>query len=85
MKFLLEDLKESIAWGEHWIEKDLYHIKTGKWEQEGKREYRDIIFKHKGKYYTYVQCRELDGEYINVYDTDENGYIKCEEYENVVL
>lgn len=80
MKFLLADLQESIAWGEHWLEKGFYHIKTGKWQREGKQDFRDIIFKYQGQYYTYVQCKQ-DEKYVNIYDVDDEGFVKCEEYE----
>ena len=84
MKFLLADLEESIIWGEHWLEKDIVHIKAGQWDQEGKQQYRDIVFKYQGKCYTYTQCRGKNGkdewEYVNIYDV-ENGYIKCAEFQ----
>lgn len=82
MKFLYEDLNDSILVGSDYEEKDLFIEEEGDWIADGKYQYRDIVFKHNGKHYIIAETRSgspFSEYHYEEHDIDKDGYVECEE------
>lgn len=86
MKFLLEDLQDTVLNGWSHGASDLYEIESPKWTQGSHDSYqeRTVIFMHGGKHYA-CKGKRIERSYgwEEQYVADSDGYIECEEVEKV--
>jgi hypothetical protein len=82
MDFNYDDLHDSVLYGESNKELDLIVIDQSSWEQDGKYQNQETIFKHNDKYYTISQTRSgspfSEWHYEDI-EIDEDGNVYCEE------
>jgi hypothetical protein len=82
MKFLYEDLADSILCESNHDDAELFLEEAEDWVADGKYQSRSIIFRHKDKYYRINESRSgspFSEYHYEEQEVDKDGYVFCEQ------